>query len=64
MAHKTIYRCETTGNQLELSWDENGIWFHLTKEDGTYLTDMQLEKFDIETMIEELEIYTSAINNK
>lgn len=60
MAHKTIYRCTETGNQLELAWSDAGIHFNLTQEDGTYLCDLQFDEFDIETMIEELELYKDA----
>lgn len=60
MAHKTIYRCTETGNQLELAWSEDGIHFSITQQDGTYLCDLQFDEFDIETMVDELELYNQA----
>jgi len=60
MAHKKVYRCNESGNQLELHWSEDGIHFNLIQEDGTYLCDLQFDEFDIEAMIEELEIYNQA----
>lgn len=60
MANKTIYRCTQTGNQLELQWSEDGIHFNITQQDGTYLCDLQFDEFDIEKMVEELELYSEA----
>lgn len=64
MAHKTIYRCTETNNELELSWSEDGIHFSITQEDGTPLCDLVFDNFDIEAMIDELEIYKDAYYNE
>jgi|LakMenEpi03Aug12_release.lakeMendotaPanAssembly.Ray.scaffolds.fasta_scaffold1158344_2 hypothetical protein len=60
MANKTIYTCTNSDNQLELSWSEDGIHFSITQQDRTYLCDLQFDEFDIEKMVEELELYSEA----
>jgi hypothetical protein len=64
MAHKTIYRCEKTQNELEITWEKGLINFHIMQPDGTYLTELSFDKFDMDTMFEEIGIYISAIDNE
>jgi len=65
MAHKTVYRDENlTGQELELTWSEKGIHFNLLQSDGTYITSLVFDDFDIQTMIEEMEIYLQAIEKE
>ncbi len=64
MAHKTVYRCEKTQNELEISWEKGLINLHIMQADGTYLTELSFDKFDMHSMIEEIGIYISAINDE
>jgi hypothetical protein len=64
MANKTTYICEVTQNQLEITWETGLINLHITQPDGSYLGDVSLNKFDIDTMFEEIGIYISAIEKE
>lgn len=61
--HKTIYTSEVKDDKLdlELSWSSAGIHIDISQEDRTYLASLTFTVFDIEAMIEELEIYANAL---
>lgn len=64
MANKTIYICEKTENQLEITWEEDLINLHISQPDGSYLADVSFNVFDMDTMFEEIGIYINAIKEK
>jgi len=65
MANARVYTNETKEDKstLQLSWSKNQIHFDINQEDGTYLSSLTFTPYDIEVMIEELELFAEAAAN-
>lgn len=59
MAIKKIY---TNGNsELEITWEDRGIWLEIQEEDKESSTLFLIEKNDIQEVIDDLICFQSAI---
>jgi hypothetical protein len=64
MAHKTVYKCNVSGNQLEIYYSDKGIHFNINQEDNTYLCELVFDEGDMFTMMDEIQMYQEFIKEE